>query len=76
MKLKLALVCTIGFASVNAMAACYTVYDRANHVLYKSALTARDREIVQPVLERLGDQASLVAELVLGPVRTRDRRLP
>ena len=39
-------------------------------------LSARDREIVQPVLERLGDQASLVAELVLGPVRTRDRRLP
>lgn len=39
-------------------------------------LTARDREIVQPVLERLGDQARLVAELVLGPVRMRDRRLP
>jgi hypothetical protein len=39
-------------------------------------LTVRDREIVQPVLERLGDQASLVAELVLGPVRLRDRRLP
>lgn len=36
MKLKLALVCTIGFASVNAMAACYTVYDRANHVVYNS----------------------------------------
>ncbi len=30
-------------------------------------LTARDREIVQPLLARLGDEASLVAELVLGP---------
>ncbi|MDB5946423.1 MAG: hypothetical protein JWQ33_1449 [Ramlibacter sp.] len=36
MKLKLALLCTMGFASVNAMAACYTVYDRANHVVYNS----------------------------------------
>lgn len=36
MKLKLALVCALGFASVNAMAACYTVYDRANHVVYSS----------------------------------------
>jgi hypothetical protein len=39
-------------------------------------LTARDREIVQPVLERLGDQASRVAELVLGPVLARDGRRP
>jgi hypothetical protein len=30
-------------------------------------LTARDREIVQPLLARLGDEASLVAEQVLGP---------
>ena len=30
-------------------------------------LTARDREILRPLLARLGDQASLVAELVLGP---------
>ncbi len=30
-------------------------------------LTPRDREIVQPLLARLGDEASLVAELVLGP---------
>ncbi len=30
-------------------------------------LTTRDREIVQPLLARLGDEASLVAELVLGP---------
>src|SRR5438105_8360471 len=30
-------------------------------------LAARDREIVQPLLGRVGDEASLVAELVLGP---------
>jgi len=30
-------------------------------------LTPRDRAILQPVLARLGDEASLVAELVLGP---------
>ena len=36
-------------------------------------LSARDREIIQPLLERLGDQESLVAELVLGPAH---RRLP
>jgi hypothetical protein len=30
-------------------------------------LSARDRRIVEPVLARLGEQASLVAELVLGP---------
>ena len=36
MKLKLALLCTISFASVNSMAACYTVYDRANHVVYNA----------------------------------------
>jgi ParB family transcriptional regulator, chromosome partitioning protein len=39
-------------------------------------LFARDRAIVQPVLARLGDQASLVAELVLGPGRTRAEGLP
>ena len=38
-------------------------------------LTARDREIVEPVLMRLGDEASLVAELVLGPTVALDRRL-
>jgi ParB family transcriptional regulator, chromosome partitioning protein len=38
-------------------------------------LTARDREIVQPLLLRLGDQANLVAELVLGPAVAHDRRL-
>ena len=37
-------------------------------------LTERDREIVQPLLQRLGDQADLVAEQVLGPGRGRDRR--
>jgi ParB-like chromosome segregation protein Spo0J len=37
-------------------------------------LTARDREIVQPLLDRLGDEAGLVAELVLVPaVRRRGR---
>jgi hypothetical protein len=30
-------------------------------------LRARDREILQPLLDRVGDQASVVAELVLGP---------
>lgn len=37
-------------------------------------LTERDRAIVQPLLERLGDQASSVAEQVLGPVRGLARR--
>ncbi len=37
-------------------------------------LTERDRQIIQPLLERLGDQASVVAEQVLGPVRGLDRR--
>jgi ParB-like chromosome segregation protein Spo0J len=39
-------------------------------------LSARDRAIVQPVLARLGDQASLVAELVLGPDRSHVERRP
>jgi hypothetical protein len=30
-------------------------------------LLTRDRELLQPLLARLGDEASLVAELVLGP---------
>jgi ParB-like chromosome segregation protein Spo0J len=38
-------------------------------------LTARDREIVQPLLARLGDEAGLVAELVLGPARAPEGRL-
>ena len=37
-------------------------------------LTERDREIVQPLLPRVGDQASVVAELVLGPERGSDGR--
>jgi ParB-like chromosome segregation protein Spo0J len=37
-------------------------------------LTERDREIVQPLLARLGDEASVVAEQVLGPVRGLDWR--
>jgi ParB-like chromosome segregation protein Spo0J len=36
-------------------------------------LTERDREIVRPVLQRLGDQANAVAEQVLGPVRGIER---
>jgi ParB-like chromosome segregation protein Spo0J len=32
-------------------------------------LTTRDREIVQPLLQRLGDEAGLVVELVSGPER-------
>jgi ParB-like chromosome segregation protein Spo0J len=37
-------------------------------------LTARDRELIEPLLARLGDQASLVAEQVLGPDLRADRR--
>jgi hypothetical protein len=37
-------------------------------------LSARDREILQPVLARLADQASLVAELVLGPDTARGEK--
>jgi hypothetical protein len=37
-------------------------------------LTARDREIVQPLLARVGDEAGLVAELVLGPAIDDGRR--
>jgi len=36
-------------------------------------LTARDREVLEPLLGRLGDEARLVAELVLGPVLARQR---
>jgi ParB-like nuclease domain len=36
-------------------------------------LTERDREVVRPLLERLGDQANAVAEQVLGPVRGGER---
>ena len=35
MKLKLAVLCAMGLASVNAMA-CYTVYDRNNNMVYNS----------------------------------------
>jgi hypothetical protein len=37
-------------------------------------LTARDREIVEPLLARLADQASLVAEQVMGPNLRAERR--
>jgi ParB-like chromosome segregation protein Spo0J len=36
-------------------------------------LSERDRAIVQPLLQRLGDQADVVAEQVLGPVRGVER---
>jgi hypothetical protein len=36
-------------------------------------LQAADREIVQPLLARVGDQAGVVAELVLGPERKREK---
>jgi hypothetical protein len=36
-------------------------------------LRTQDREIVQPLLARVGDQAEVVAELVLGPDLKRER---
>jgi hypothetical protein len=36
-------------------------------------LPAQDREILQPILARVGDQARVVAELVLGPERKREQ---
>jgi ParB-like chromosome segregation protein Spo0J len=39
-------------------------------------LTARDREIIEPLLMRLADEAGLVSELVLGPTATQQRSLP
>ena len=38
------------------------------------ALQARDREILEPLLLQVGDQAGLVAELVLGPAGVPERR--
>ncbi len=35
-------------------------------------LSARDRQILRPLLERLGDEAGLVAELVLGPGKIKE----
>jgi hypothetical protein len=39
-------------------------------------LRERDREILQPLLARVGDEASLVVELTLGPAVTPQRRVP
>jgi len=39
-------------------------------------LRARDREIVEPLLLRVGDEASLVSELALGPVVASTRGVP
>jgi hypothetical protein len=36
-------------------------------------LRAQDREILQPLLHRVGDQASVVAELALGPDLKREK---
>jgi ParB-like chromosome segregation protein Spo0J len=44
------------------------------HTPGERELTERDRAIVQPLLERLGDQAHGVAEQVLRPGRSVDRR--
>ncbi len=38
-------------------------------------LHARDRELLQPLLQRVGDEASLVAELLLGPNQAWARRV-
>lgn len=50
MKFKLALLCAIGLASVNAMA-CYTVYDRANQVVYNAQTPPVDMS--RPIHETL-----------------------
>lgn len=50
MKFKLALLCAIGLASVNAMA-CYTVYDRANRVVYNAQTAPVDMS--RPIHETL-----------------------
>jgi hypothetical protein len=50
MKFKLALVCALGLASVNAMA-CYTVYDRANQVVYNAQTAPVDMS--RPIHETL-----------------------
>jgi hypothetical protein len=39
-------------------------------------LRERDREILQPLLARVGDEASLVSELTLGPSLASKRRMP
>ena len=39
-------------------------------------LRARDRDILHPLLARVGDQASIVAELVLGPDFVRGESVP
>ncbi len=37
-------------------------------------LRGQDREILQPLLQRVGDEASVVAELVLGPDVKHERK--
>lgn len=50
MKLKLALLFAFGLASVNAMA-CYTVYDRAGHIVYNAQTPPIDMS--RPIHESL-----------------------
>jgi hypothetical protein len=44
------------------------------HTPGERELTARDRQIVEPVLARLADRANGVAEQVLGPDLRAERR--
>lgn len=52
---------------------------RTEHWLHtpgERELTARDREILQPLLHRVGDEAGMVVELVLGPDLRASRSKP
>ena len=51
MKLKLAMLCGLALASVNAMA-CYTVYDRSDRVIYRGADAPVDMSL--PIHQTLG----------------------
>lgn len=51
MKLKLALLSALVLSSVNAMAGCYTVYDRANNVVYNAQTPPVD--MTRPLHETL-----------------------
>ena len=43
------------------------------HTPNERELRETDRAVVRPLLQRVGDQASVVAELVLGPEREREK---
>lgn len=53
MKLKLAMLCGLALASVNAMA-CYTVYDRNDRVIYRGAEAPVDMSL--PLHQTLGQR--------------------